>query len=421
MSYHKVYSSVWDNETFRDLSELGKIVWFALLTGPQVTALPGLQRASAASLAETVGSTPQDVADVLRILESKNFIEVDRKRPVIRIPSVSDENTAASPNHIKAWWTRWNEIPSCNIREKHLESLKKNAALTQDTHAEVWAKTFGTIGTEAVMHDKQSSSKNAESEAVMSFARNLQKDLPPDLREVLSKHLRKVLGQDLREDLPNSVAVTVDLEVDVTEHQHSLAHARAGTPAHVRLVPQPSSTEPGHAAQAVPANDVRPESGGERVVAINPTLATEERTGPHIDDFLQEIVLGASGKKVFEPQASAQLKAKLWEDVRSAGYTLRDFRWLGATLALTNRPKGIPADPVLSVAWLTSRPETLCRAIEVAREAARRYAADQKRATVPTLTPEEIAFKKRRSAEILKLQQDARDSFQASLGRAAGA
>lgn len=103
-----------------------------------------------------------------------------------------------------------------------------------------------------------------------------------------------------------------------------------------------------------------------------PRLGTVERLGAlDIDDLLQAITEGAGGKIMLDPRADATLKNKLRRAVAEAGYGRADFLALGALLARDPRPKWLPKGR-LSVAWLTSKPETLSRTMTSAGEMAPR-------------------------------------------------
>ncbi len=56
MTYYRVDSRMWDDELFVEANDLDRSIWQLLLTGPQRSALPGLQRGGMATLAETLRS-----------------------------------------------------------------------------------------------------------------------------------------------------------------------------------------------------------------------------------------------------------------------------------------------------------------------------------------------------------------------------
>lgn len=143
--YGRVSTAVWDDDVFINASDLGRTVWLELLTGPQITALPGLQRIGVASLAETLRRPVEAVAEELRYFEAHGRLAVDSARRVVWVKNAPKHNPAESPNHIKAWWTRWREIPDCPAKFAHVALLRPFAQLERGSHAAAWTATFGTV------------------------------------------------------------------------------------------------------------------------------------------------------------------------------------------------------------------------------------------------------------------------------------
>lgn len=381
-TFRLVSSTLWDNRKFLALSDGARCLWMLLLTGPQVTALPGLQRGSVSTMADTMRRDPRLVAGWLDEIVGAGLAEYDQENRVVRLPNAPKHNPAMSPNHLKAWFGKWLDLPTCSLKHQHVESLREYASLDKESMRQVWSDGFGKVAV--------ASQPNASS---AFFARSH--------FEAPSKPLPKgsispfeAPSEGLRENRDRDV----DRKEDTHAHAHERAHAKVPSATPSSGTGTPAIQGVGAQAQVpAPANDTQPESGGERVVAQSPTLSTAQYTGTTIDDYLQEIVKGAGGKNVFVTQASAQLKQKLWEDVRTAGYTLKDFFALGVLLAKENRPKGIPADKKLSVSWLTSKPETLCRAITIAQEVYEQQARQATRRQVEK-TPEELEHEAKRMA-----------------------
>jgi len=144
-TYNRVNPVLWDDDKFLELDDLTGKLWLMLLTGPLVTALPGLQRGGIHSLVDVL-RRPLDLVEAsVRTLHALGMIEIDARRRVIWIPNAPKHNPAESPNHLKAWWNRWNEIPDCPMKFRHVEHLRKYARLEKASHRKVWDQTFGTI------------------------------------------------------------------------------------------------------------------------------------------------------------------------------------------------------------------------------------------------------------------------------------
>ncbi|NUP12982.1 MAG: hypothetical protein HOW73_43635 [Polyangiaceae bacterium] len=151
MTIHRVDSTLWDDESFIEFDDATRNVWCLLLTGPHRTVLPGLQRVGIAALAETLRRPVDQVGDCLgRILAANTddggpMLEVDAAKRVIRLPQAPKHNPAESPNQIRAWWTRFREVPDCELRRRHVEALRDHARLERPAHRQAWEQTFGTL------------------------------------------------------------------------------------------------------------------------------------------------------------------------------------------------------------------------------------------------------------------------------------
>jgi hypothetical protein len=146
VSHSRLSLALWDDEDFVEhFDDLTRTLWFLLLSGPQTGPLPGLYRSSVHSLAEALRRPTEAVGGALRTILATGKVEYDERRRVIRVRRAPKHNAAASPNHIKAWWTRWVDIPDCDAKFRHVESLREFAGLGNPKHAVMWAATFGTL------------------------------------------------------------------------------------------------------------------------------------------------------------------------------------------------------------------------------------------------------------------------------------
>jgi hypothetical protein len=143
MTYCRINPVLWDDEKFIELDDLTARLWLLLISGNQLTALPGLQRGGTGSLAETLRRPFQIIQDSLQKLCDLDMICVDAKRRVICVPKAPKHNPAESPNHLRAWWYRWSEIPDCDLKFQHIALLKPYANLDRPGHRMVWDNTFG--------------------------------------------------------------------------------------------------------------------------------------------------------------------------------------------------------------------------------------------------------------------------------------
>lgn len=143
MSYYRVDPVMWDDSSFCRLSDGARVVWFLLLTGPQRSSLPGLQRTGPGSISEILRRDVKIIESWLQELVAANMIEVDKICRVVRLPKAPKYNEAESPNQIRSWFNRWREIPDCDLKSEHVHTLKRHANLASEAHATAWNATFG--------------------------------------------------------------------------------------------------------------------------------------------------------------------------------------------------------------------------------------------------------------------------------------
>jgi hypothetical protein len=145
MTYHPIDPVMWDDRDFLSLSDFERTLWIYLLTGPQVTALPGLQRTSVAIIADTMRREPQDVRAALAVLEERGMVMFDPVARVLRVPNAPKYNAAQSPNHIVAWGKRWREIPDCQLKLDHLPDLELAVVRERPGQSAAWERQFGAL------------------------------------------------------------------------------------------------------------------------------------------------------------------------------------------------------------------------------------------------------------------------------------
>ena len=144
-TFRLVSSTLWDNRKFLSLSDGARCLWMLLLTGPQVTALPGLQRGSVSTMADTMRRDPRLVAGWLDEIVGAGLAEYDQENRVVRLRNAPKHNPAMSPNHLKAWFGKWLDLPTCSLKHQHVESLREYASLDKESMRQVWSDGFGKV------------------------------------------------------------------------------------------------------------------------------------------------------------------------------------------------------------------------------------------------------------------------------------
>jgi hypothetical protein len=150
MIYRRVNPLAWDDDVLIEADDFETRVWFGLLTGPQVTNLPGLMLCSSLSLAEAVRRPPDRVLTTLRAFVDRGRLELDEKFRVIRLPNAPKHNLPENPKVVLGWWKRWCELPESQLKYRHIQSLREAIDIAMKIghggdFSDVWARTFGTV------------------------------------------------------------------------------------------------------------------------------------------------------------------------------------------------------------------------------------------------------------------------------------
>lgn len=120
MRYRKVDPRIWNDSKFMELSDAAKLVFFLLLTHPQMTALGGM-RGSLPGLAAEIGWTPEVFREAFLEASHKGMAEHDEKASLIAIPKFIRYNPPESPNVIKAWIGAAELLPECSLKTRVLQ------------------------------------------------------------------------------------------------------------------------------------------------------------------------------------------------------------------------------------------------------------------------------------------------------------
>ncbi len=145
MSYRTVDPRMWDDPKFKALTRATREVWFYLLTGPHVTMLPGIQRTSAAIIADGLDVTAGQVRTAFAELEAAGLACVDVENKVVRLPNAPRYNPPANGKVIKGWHNLWESLPESPLKYDHLESLRAALPEGADWASSAWAKDFGKV------------------------------------------------------------------------------------------------------------------------------------------------------------------------------------------------------------------------------------------------------------------------------------
>jgi hypothetical protein len=140
--YRKIDPRIWNDAKFVALSDNAKLVFFMLLTHPNMTAL-GAMRATLSGLAEELGWSVEAFREAFREATEKGMVEHDQKACLIALPKFIQYNPPESPNVIKAWASSLDLLPECALRTRVITRFKDYTEGLTEGFRDAFGKSFG--------------------------------------------------------------------------------------------------------------------------------------------------------------------------------------------------------------------------------------------------------------------------------------
>jgi hypothetical protein len=132
---------IWNDQKFRELSDNAKLVFFMLLTHPNMTAI-GAMRATLAGLAEEMGWEAEAFREAFCQVQSKGMAEHDKKACLISLPNFIKYNPPESPNVVKAWVNALDLLPECSLKTRVIARAAAYAKAMNKGFAEALPEAF---------------------------------------------------------------------------------------------------------------------------------------------------------------------------------------------------------------------------------------------------------------------------------------
>lgn len=132
-----------------------QLLWLALYTtAPARRNAPGLWQGGVPVMAEASNLLPDAVVTGLERLLAAELVEYDARFRVLRLCCLPDPGEfPANGNAIRSWWTRFNTVPECGVRDAHVATLRwildegarRGRKKVTPHHEEAWTQTFAQI------------------------------------------------------------------------------------------------------------------------------------------------------------------------------------------------------------------------------------------------------------------------------------
>ena len=140
--FRKVDPRIWNDQKFAALSNSGKLLFFMLLTHPNMTAL-GAMRGTASGLAEELGWSPEAFREAFQEASLMGMAEHDPKACLIALPNFIRYNAPESPNVVRAWIGALDLLPECSLKTRVVARAKAFAEGMGKGFGKAFAEVFG--------------------------------------------------------------------------------------------------------------------------------------------------------------------------------------------------------------------------------------------------------------------------------------
>lgn len=137
----------WRWHRLRPASLEARAVWLGLYSTAQSHRFPtGMWCGGLSLVAEETGIKSSLVEVGFAELLEIGLVEHDAANHVARLTAFPDDlDRASNGNGITAWWRMWRAVPSCAVRDNHVETLRWLVGSFTKNHQEAWDATFGTL------------------------------------------------------------------------------------------------------------------------------------------------------------------------------------------------------------------------------------------------------------------------------------
>ena len=135
----------WDSKKVAGLGGAGKALLACMITGPQLSKVPGLYRGSQETFYKFMRPWSRDEVDhAFKAILVAGIAQFDADDDVIRLPKVWKYHPPQNSNQILSWRRAWVDFPNIDLKFQHLDSLRL-LANRSDSGPKAFDAYFGGI------------------------------------------------------------------------------------------------------------------------------------------------------------------------------------------------------------------------------------------------------------------------------------
>lgn len=163
--YSKVSRRMWGDEKFRRLTPLapsGAALFIRLLTGPELTNVPGLFPAWDAGMARAMGWTLEAYREAYLEAYREGLVIADWEVGLVWVPNAIRYNEPESPKVILSWERTMADLPDCDLKTRAFSSLLRWATERGESWGKAMAKAIGKPIGKAMAYQEQEQEQEQE-------------------------------------------------------------------------------------------------------------------------------------------------------------------------------------------------------------------------------------------------------------------
>jgi hypothetical protein len=114
--YRPIHVSMWTDSRFTELSDLAKLLYVFLATGPNTLNLPGLSKVGLSTLVDDLAWRKRDVLRRFAELESAGLAKADWSNRLVWLPEISRANPPDNPNVAQKFGSTLQFLAECDLK-----------------------------------------------------------------------------------------------------------------------------------------------------------------------------------------------------------------------------------------------------------------------------------------------------------------
>lgn len=165
--FSKVSRRVWIDAKFCALSgpaPNAQTLWFRLLTGPELTNIPGLFQAWDAGLAQALRWPLEGFRKAFEEVSAKGLVEADWRVGLVWVPNAIEHNRPESPNVVRSWGGTWDLTPECDLKTRAYQRLEAFTKGMGEGFAKAFAEACGKPSGKACPNQEHEQEQEQEQE-----------------------------------------------------------------------------------------------------------------------------------------------------------------------------------------------------------------------------------------------------------------